>query len=92
MFKAFKKAPIATLAGWGTAVLALLVYLQGTHILTGSAARYTDLAAGALQVLLTLYARQHVTPVAAPKDNLGRELVPASILPPSDPRVQRRRP
>jgi hypothetical protein len=79
----FKKAPIATLVAWATAVLAVLVILQSNGTLTGSAAHWVDVAAGVLQVLLTAYARQHVTPVAAPKDNLGRSLVPAKIMPPS---------
>lgn len=81
MIGAFKKAPIATLVGWGAAVLAVLVVLQSQHVLTGTAARYVDLAAGVIQVLLTAYARQHVTPVADPKDNLGRPLVPLTSKP-----------
>jgi len=79
----FKKAPIATLVAWSTTVLAVLVTLQSTGVLAGSAAHWADVAAGVLQVLLTAYARQHVTPVAAPKDNLGRALVPGKIMPPS---------
>lgn len=75
----FRKAPIATLVTWGTTVLAVLVVLQTSGILTGSVARWVDLAAGALQVVLTAYARQHVTPVAAPKDSSGRPLVLASM-------------
>lgn len=90
MISAFKKAPIATLVGVGTTMLAILVVLQGSGVLHGTAARYVDAVAGVLQLLLTAYARQHVTPVSNPKDNLGRELVPASILPPSDPRARRR--
>lgn len=78
----FKRFPIATLAVWATTVLAVLIVLQSSGVLTGSAARWVDAAAGALQVVLTAYARQHVTPVAAPKDNLGRPLVPANIVPP----------
>lgn len=76
---AFKKAPIATLVAWATTVLAVLVVLQGTHVLTGSVARWIDLAAGVLQVVLTAYAKQHVTPVAAPKDNFGNRLVPVTM-------------
>lgn len=79
----FKTAPIATLVAWSTTVLAVLVTLQSTGVLTGSTAHWVDVAAGVLQVLLTAYARQHVTPVVAPKDDLGRPLVPAKIMPPS---------
>lgn len=86
---AFKKAPIATLVTWGALVLGVLVVLQGSGVLHGTAARWVDAAAATLQLILTAYARQHVTPVADPKDNLGRELVPAVLIPPSDPRAQR---
>jgi hypothetical protein len=78
---AFKKAPIASLVAWGTVVLGVLIVLQTSGILTGTAAHYVDAAAGALQVVLTAYARRHVTPVVDPKDNLGRQLVPASLVP-----------
>jgi hypothetical protein len=78
----FRKAPIATLVAWGTTVLAVLVVLQASGVLTGAAAHWADVAAGVLQVVLTAYARQHTTPVAAPKDDLGRPLVPANIVPP----------
>lgn len=77
-----RKFPLATLVAWGTTVLAVLVYLQASGTLTGSAAHWADVIAGALQMLLTLYARTHVTPVADPKDDLGRPLVPANIVPP----------
>lgn len=76
-----KRFPLATLIAWGTTVLAVLVFLQSSGMLTGSAAHWADVAAGVLQVLLTAYARQHVTPVIDPKDNLGRELVPAQLVP-----------
>lgn len=82
MIGAFKKAPIATLILWGTTVLGVLIILQSSGVLTGSAARWVDTAAGALQLILTAYAHQHVTPVSNPKDNLGRPLVPAKLLPP----------
>lgn len=82
MIKAFKRAPIATLATWATMVLAALILLQANGILTGSAAHWADVIAGALQVALTVYARSHVTPVANPKDDLGRPLVPATLMPP----------
>lgn len=79
----FKKYPLATLIAWATAVLAVLVTLQSTGVLTGTAAKWVDTAAGALQIVLTAYARMHVTPLAAPQDNLGRALVPANIIPPA---------
>jgi hypothetical protein len=87
VIKAFKSAPIATLVVWGTTVLGVLVILQGSGVLHGTTARWVDAAAGALQLLLTAYARQHVTPVADPKDNLGRPLValtsrPGTSVPP----------
>jgi hypothetical protein len=78
----FRKAPLATLVVWATTVLAVLVVLQASGVLTGTAAHWVDVAAGVLQVVLTAYARQHVTPVANPKDNLGRPLVPAKLVPP----------
>jgi hypothetical protein len=78
----FKKYPLATLATWAASVLAALVLLQANGILTGTAAHYADLAAGVLQVLLTVYARSKVTPVVNPKDDLGRPLVPATLVPP----------
>lgn len=78
----FRRFPITTLIAWATTVLAVLVVLQGSGLLTGSAAHWVDAAAGAIQVILTAYARQHVTPVADPKDDLGRKLVPAKLIPP----------
>lgn len=73
----FRKAPIATLVTWGTTMLAVLIVLQASGVLTGSVAHWVDVAAGVLQVALTAYARQHVTPVVSPKDAYGRILVPA---------------
>ena len=78
-----KRHPLSVLIGYATTVLTVLVVLQGAHILTGPVARWVDLAVGVLQVVLTAYARQHVTPVAAPKDAAGRKLVPASMAPQS---------
>ena len=77
----FKRFPITTLVAWGTTVLALLIVLQSSGLLTGQVAHWVDAAAGLLQVLLTAYARRHVTPVADPKDDLGRQLVPAHLVP-----------
>lgn len=81
----FRKAPLATLIVWATTVLALLVVLQSSGVLTGAAAHWVDVAAGVLQVVLTAYARQHTTPVASPRDAYGRRLVPAAgemLVPP----------
>lgn len=72
----FKKAPVTTLITIMTVLLAVLVYLQGTGLITGQAAVWVGTAVGALQVLLGLYARSHATPVADPHDNDGRALVP----------------
>lgn len=72
-----KRFPLTSLIAYSTTALAVLVFLQSSGTLTGSAARWVDVAAGVLQVALTAYARQHVTPVIDPKDNQGRELVPA---------------
>jgi len=73
----FRRFPIATLVVWATTALGVLVVLQGSGVLTGPAAHWVDAAAGALQVVLTAYAHQHVTPVANPRDAVGRRLVPA---------------
>lgn len=79
----FKRYPLTSLAAWATTVLTVLVLVQTNGVLTGTAAHYVDVAAGVLQVLLTAYARTHVTPVVDPKDNLGRSLVPAKLIPPA---------
>lgn len=76
MTNPFTKAPVATLITSATALLAVLVYLQGTGLITGAAAVYVGVAIGILQVLLGLYARSKATPVADPKDDQGRPLVP----------------
>jgi hypothetical protein len=76
-----KRFPLTTLIAYSTTLLAVLVVLQASGTLTGTAAHWVDTAAGVLQVLLTAYARSHVTPVADPKDNLGRQLVPAELVP-----------
>lgn len=81
-----KRHPLSSLIAYATTLLAVLVFLQSAHILTGTAARWVDTVAGLLQILLTAYARQHVTPVAAPKDAAGRKLVPASMAPQSKER------
>lgn len=80
MINPFKKAPITTLVAYASTVLAVLIVLQSSGVLTGRVAHWVDVAAGVLQVVLTAYARQHVTPVAAPKDAAGRRLVPASMI------------
>lgn len=76
MIDSFKKAPIASLVAFGTTLLAILIVLQTSGVLTGTAAHYVDAAAGVIQLLLTAYARMHVTPVVDPHDNEGRQLVP----------------
>lgn len=76
MTNPFKTAPVATLISIMTALLAVLVYLQGTGLVTGQAAVWMGVAVGVLQVLLGLYARSKATPVANPKDDLGRPLGP----------------
>ncbi len=76
MSNPFRRFPLATLIAYGTTALAVLVVLQTSGVLTGTAARWVDVAAGALQVVLTAYARRHVTPVVDPRDNEGRPLVP----------------
>lgn len=76
MTNPFKRFPLTTLIMWATTVLATLVVFQTSGLLTGTAAHWVDAAAGALQVILTAYAKTHVTPVANPKDDLGRTLVP----------------
>lgn len=81
MSNPFKKFPLTTLITYGTTALATLVVLQSSGILTGSVAHWVDLAAGVLQVLLTAYAKTHVTPVARPRDAYGHKLVPASMAP-----------
>jgi hypothetical protein len=74
----FRRFPLTTLIAWGTTVLAVLVVLQSSGLLTGTVAHWVDVAAGALQVVLTAYAKGHTTPVARPRDAYGRRLVPAS--------------
>lgn len=77
MSNPFAKAPVATLITIMTALLAVLVYLQGTGLITGTAATWIGVAVGILQVLLGLYARSKATPVADPRDAQGRRLYPA---------------
>jgi len=77
----FRRYPLTALITWGGTVLAVLVVLQASGVLTGTVAHWVDVAAGVLQVVLTAYARTHVTPVIAPKDDLGRALVPEEIMP-----------
>lgn len=77
MTNPFKTAPVATLISIMTALLAVLVYLQGTGLITGQAAVWVGVVVGVLQVLLGLYARSKATPVADPMDNNGNPLVPA---------------
>jgi hypothetical protein len=90
MTNLFKRFPLATLITYGTTALAVLVVLQSSGVLTGKAARWVDAAAGAIQVVLTAYAKMHVTPLAAPKDAVGRKLVPVNMQrPPAAPVSER---
>lgn len=81
MIKKFKEAPVAYLVSTMTVLLAVLVYLQSTGLVTGTAATWLTTAVGLLQVVLGFAVRAKVTPVANPKDNLGRKLVPAHLVP-----------
>lgn len=75
----FRRFPIVTLVAYGSTALAVLIVLQGSGVLHGRAAQWVDATVGLLQVILTAYAKQHVTPVAAPRDAYGNRLVPASM-------------
>lgn len=75
-----KRHPLSSLIAYATTVLGVLVVLQASGVLTGRAAHWVDATAGVLQLILTAYARQHVTPVAAPKDSAGRRLVPVGMI------------
>jgi len=83
MIKKFKEAPVAYLISIMTVLLAVLVYLQGSGTVHGQAATWLTTAVGILQLILGFAVRAKVTPVAAPKDNLGRALVPAKLIPPA---------
>jgi hypothetical protein len=72
----FKRYPLATVIGYATTALALLVGLQAAGILTGQAADWANTAAAVIQVVLTVYAKAQVTPVVNPRDNQGRRLAP----------------
>ena len=75
-----KRNPLSVVIGWAASVLAVLIVLQGSGVLHGQVAHYVDVAVGILQIIITAYAKQHVTPVAAPHDNQGRSLVPVSMI------------
>jgi di/tricarboxylate transporter len=72
----FRRYPLATIIGWAASALVLLVTLQASGVLTGQAAQWVATAVVLLQVVLTWYAKRHVTPVADPRDNAGRRLAP----------------
>lgn len=72
----FKKFPLAAVIAWGTVVLGALVVVQGSGLLHGRAAHWIDVVAGIIQLALTALARQHVTPLADPRDADGRRLAP----------------
>lgn len=70
--------PVATLVTVITVLLALLTALAGTGVLSGTAAAYVSGAIGLLTAILGWITHGKVTPVANPKDNGGRPLVPLS--------------
>jgi hypothetical protein len=74
-----KRHPLTSLIAYASTLLGVLIVLQGSGVLHGRPAQWVDAAAGALQVILTAYAKMHVTPVAAPKDAAGNKLVPVSM-------------
>lgn len=82
MTNPFKKFPIGTLITIVGTLLAGLLYLQASGVLTGQAAAGVTGAIAVLQGILGLYARMHATPLANPKDALMRPLVPSNIVPP----------
>lgn len=85
-----KRHPLTSLIAYASTLLAVLIVLQGSGILTGRPAQWVDAAAALLQVVLTAYAKTHVTPVAAPKDASGHKLVPATMQrPPAAPISER---
>lgn len=69
--------PVATLVTVATVLLALLTALAGTGVLSGKAAAYVAAGIGLLNVILGVVTHGKVTPVAAPRDNAGRPLVPS---------------
>lgn len=77
MIARFKKSPVAFTTTTMTLLLAVLVYLQGTGLITGAAAAWIAAAVGVLQIVLGVLTRGSVTPVVAPMDNDGNALVPA---------------
>lgn len=68
--------PVVTLVSVLTVALALLTTLAGTGVLSGKAAAVVSGLIGAITVVLGIVTHGKVTPVAAPKDNSGRPLVP----------------
>lgn len=81
--KGFKFAPVA----WMTTALAVVTGLitldASVHILPVGATPWLTAAAGVLTVVLGVLAHGRVTPTAAPQDDAGNRLVPASMAPPA---------
>lgn len=70
--------PVATLVSVATVLLAVLVALAGTGVLTGRAAALVAAVIGVLNLALGYVAHQKVTPLARPRDAEGRPLTPVS--------------
>jgi hypothetical protein len=68
--------PVATLVSVATVLLAALVALAGTGVLTGRTAALAAAAIGVLNVVLGYVAHQKVTPLEKPVDAQGRPLTP----------------
>lgn len=68
--------PVATLVTVATVALALLTALAGTGVLSGKTAALVAAGIGVLNAVLGLVAHSKVTPLANPRDNGGRALVP----------------
>lgn len=73
--KAFKLHPIAFLLTYATVALGALTALQATGTLHGKAAAWVDGAVGFLNLIVGMYARMHVTPLARPRDANGRRMI-----------------
>jgi hypothetical protein len=81
----FGKNPVA----WLTTVVAVLTALDATlgglGVLPGTAAAWIGGAIAVLTAVLGVLTHGAVTPVASPRDNSGRPLVPVSSATPAGP-------
>jgi len=68
--------PVAVMTSVVTVALAVLTALAGTGVLSGKTAALASGAVAILTAVLGILTHGKVTPVAAPKDNGGRPLVP----------------